>query len=234
MDFAGHGRFLRMLRIRRGWRQEDVATRCGLSTSVIGRHEGGLVQSVAALERHADAFGLRIRLSLTGRGGELDRLRDEEHAAIVEVMAAWLRSLGFAVEAEASFNEWGERGRFDLLAFDGASETLLLVEAKTEFTDLQDLFGSLDMKQRLASRIAERRGWNVRRCVVVLAVAASPFNRRIVRSHRALFAAYTVRRISRSALHAGGRVLMWIDAGRAARPAWTGARRRVRTTRARE
>jgi transcriptional regulator with XRE-family HTH domain len=229
MEFAAQGRLLRMLRIRRGWRQTDVATRCGLSSSVIGRHENGEVQSLAALERHAGVFGVRVRLTLTGRGGELVRLRDEEHAAIVEAMAAWLRSLEYTLDAEVSFNEWGERGRVDLLAFDARNGTLAIVEAKTELTDMQDLFGALDVKRRLASRIAARRGWTVRRVVVVLAVAASPVNRRIVQEHRTLFAAFPVRRLSRGALQSGERMLTWIHADAAQRPAWAAARRRIRT-----
>lgn len=35
-------------------------------------------------------------------GGELVRLKDAEHAAIVEVLAAWFRAAGFLVEVEAS------------------------------------------------------------------------------------------------------------------------------------
>lgn len=82
------------------------------------------------------------------------RLSDEEHAAIVEVLATWFRAQGFVVDVEASFSEWGERGRIDLLAFDPRTRTLVIVEVKSQLLDLQDLFGSMDVKERLSSTIA--------------------------------------------------------------------------------
>lgn len=100
-----------MSRIRRGWRQSDVALRAAASASVIARHERGMISSLAMLDRHAAALDLRPELRLLGRNGQLVRLADEEHAAIVDALARWPRRAGFQVEAEASFNEWGERGR---------------------------------------------------------------------------------------------------------------------------
>jgi hypothetical protein len=41
----------------------------------------------------------------------------------------------------------------------------VIVEVKTQLLDLQDLFGSLSVKERLAATIAERRGWKASRCV---------------------------------------------------------------------
>ncbi len=86
---------------------------------------------------------------MLGRAGALVRLGDEGHAAI-EVIASWFRSAGFdtETEAEGSFSEWGERGRIDLLAFDPSTGTFVIVEVKTQLLDLQDLFGSLNVKER--------------------------------------------------------------------------------------
>jgi transcriptional regulator with XRE-family HTH domain len=224
------GRLLRMVRIRRGWRQCDVAVKARLSPAVIGRHENGAVGSLAALERHAAVFGLRPELRLLGRSGQLARLADEEHAAMVEVTAAWFRAAGFAAETEASFSEWGERGRIDLLAFDAPTATLVIVEVKTQLLDLQNLFGALNVKERLVPNIAERRGWPVRRRVTVLSVAATVANREIVRTHPALFATFRTVRLTRTALQAGAsdRMLNWITPERAARSSWMAGRQRVR------
>lgn len=186
------------------------------------------MQSTTGLERHASVFGLRVRISLVGRGGDLDRLGDAEHAAIVELLAGWLRREGLAVQAEVSFSEWGDRGRIDPLGWGAATGTLVLVEVKTELTDLQDLFGRLDVKQRLVARIAARRGWAAQRQLTVLAIEATSLNRRIVRSHSALFEAFAVRRLARSTVQTPGRALVWIPASRAGRPAWIAARQRVR------
>jgi transcriptional regulator with XRE-family HTH domain len=223
------GRQLRMLRIRRDLRQSDVAAKARLSTSVIGRHELGVIGSPTALERHAAVFGMRVEVRIIGRAGELARLGDEEHAAIVEAVAGWFRAEGFAVEVESSFNEWGERGRIDLLAFDQRTGTLVIVEVKTLLLDLQDLFGALDVKERLAATIADRRGWQVRRRVSVLAVAATAANREIVRSHASLFAGFERRRLSVAALRGeGDRLLHWVRPAETSRRAWIAGRRRVR------
>lgn len=226
------GRLLRMMRIRRGWRLCDVAERCGLSTATIGRTELGSIASVGVLRAHAATLDVRVEWRVVGRGADVARLLDEEHAAIVEVLAAGLGRGGWRVEAEASYSEYGERGRVDLLAFDPASKVLAVVEVKTEFADLQDLFGGLGTKARLAPRLAQRRGWGAARVVSVLAVAATARNRSIVGAHPALFGP-----LARQWLREGGlpgldgeRVLLWIPASAAGgRRRWLAGRRRVRT-----
>lgn len=226
------GRMLRMLRVRKEWRQLDVAIRAKLSAAAIGRHENGSIGSLASLERHAAVFGLRLDVRVTGRAGQLVRLADEEHAAIVESLAAWFRDAGFLVEPEASFSEWGERGRIDLLAYDPRTGVLIIVEVKTQLLDLQDLFGSLNVKERLAATIAERRGWSVRRRVVVLAAASSAANREVVRGHAALFGGFERRKLTVAALRTGGeRLLHWVSPDVAARRSWIAGRQRVRRAR---
>jgi transcriptional regulator with XRE-family HTH domain len=220
-----------MLRIGRGWRQRDVGTKAKLSAAAIGRHENGILGSPDALERHAAAFSLRLDLTLHGRAGELARLADEEHAAIVEAVAATFRRLRFVMETEASFSEWGERGRIDLLAFDPRSGTLVIVEAKTQLLDLQDLFGALNIKERLGSTLSSLRGWQVRHRASVLAVAVTSANREVVGAHPSLFAGFAVRRLSAFREGTDGRILFWVAAAKAARAAWIAGRQRVRTLR---
>lgn len=225
------GRLLRMVRIRRGMRQSDVAQLAGISPSVVARQERGVIRSVHTLERHAAALDLRLDLRLSGRAGELVRLADEEHAAIVELIAGWLRGEGFVVELEASFSEWGERGRIDLLAYDPRTRLLVIVEVKTLLLDLQELLGSASVRERLASTIAGRRGWTVDRVVTLLAVADGAVNRSVVRQHPALFASFTSRRLSRRALAAEDRVMVWVTPARVARGSWIAGKQRVRRPR---
>lgn len=221
------GRLLRMLRLRKDWRQADVAIRARISTSAVGRHENGIIGSLGMLERHAAVFGLRIDVRLVGRAGHLVRLADEEHARIVELVAAWFRDHGFLTETEASFSEWGERGRIDLLAFDPATGTLVIVEVKTQLLDLQDLFGTLNVKERLAMTIAERRGWTAVRRVTVLAVASTAANRQIVRDHPSLFAGFEAHRLTTASLRGHARIIHWVHADREKGP-WLAGRQRVR------
>lgn len=225
------GRVLRMLRLRRDWRQSDVADKAGISSSAVGRHENGIIGSLGVFEQHAGVFGLRIDLRVIGRAGSLVRLADEEHARVVESVAAWFRSHGYLTETEASFSEWGERGRIDLLAFDPRTGTLVIVEVKTQLLDLQDLFGGLNVKERLAMTIARRRGWNATRQVTVLAVADVSANRRIVREHPSLFADFSVRRLSVAGLRNRHRVLHWVRPS-AAESSWMAGRQRVSRQRA--
>lgn len=187
-----------------------------------------MVNSLAMLDRHASALDLRLDLRLVGRSGQVVRMADEEHAAIVESIAEWLRQSGFQVEVEASFSEWGERGRIDLLAYDPHTRTVVIVEVKTLLLDLQELLGSLDVRERLIEAIARRRGWRIERRVTMLAVAASAANRSVVRSHSALFQPLTVRRLGQPGFAAAGRILVWITPQRTARRTWVTGRERVR------
>lgn len=51
MNFLPTGRLLRMRRIRRGWRQDDVSGKSGLSPAAISRHELGRRTSRRLVER---------------------------------------------------------------------------------------------------------------------------------------------------------------------------------------
>jgi Holliday junction resolvase-like predicted endonuclease len=217
-----------MVRIRREWRQSDVASRARISASVVARHERGMINSLDMLDRHASALGLRADLRLLGRSGQLVRLADEEHAAIVEALADWLRRSGFEVEPEASFSEWGERGRIDLLAYDPRTTTVVIVEVKTLLLDLQELLGSLSVRERLVRTIAGRRGWTIERRITMLAVAGTAANRKVVRSHAELFRPFIVRRLGQPGFDTAGRMLVWITPQRAARRTWIAGRERVR------
>jgi hypothetical protein len=206
-----------------------VAAAAGISPAAIARHENGVFHAVKAIDQHAAALGLRLEIRLVGRGGELIRLADEEHAAAVEIVAAALRQWGCVVVTEAGFSEWGERGRIDLVAYDPTAGALVIVEVKTELLDLQKLFGDLDARERLVAGIARRYGWKVERRITVLGVAATAPNRRVVRQHPTLFAAFEARRLTRSRiLGSEGRVLCWIAASDAGRRGWLAGRQRVR------
>jgi transcriptional regulator with XRE-family HTH domain len=228
------GRMLRMVRIRRDGRQRDIGQGAGLSAATIGRHEMGIIGSLDTLEQHAHALDLRVELRLVGRGGDLSRLADEEHAAIVEALALRLRGAGWRVASEVSFNEWGDRGRVDLAAFAAERGLVALIEVKTELVDLQETFGRLDVKERLALRIAAAQGWPARRAITALALAATDANRRVVAAHPALFAGFARRWLRKGWVppdSPNGRILVWVPAQRANKRAWLAGRRRVRPVR---
>lgn len=223
-----------MLRLRRGWRLADVAVRARLAPATIARTEHGSIMSLRVVHPHAAALDVRVDFRVIGRGADVARVADEEHAAIVELLARAFRSAGWQIEVEASYSEYGERGRVDLVEYDSASQILVIVEVKTELADLQELFGGLDVKRRLAPALCRRLGWDVARTVTVLAVASVEVNRRLVREHSALFSPFTratLRGYEVPVVGTGasaGRVLLWVPASVAGRRRWLAGRRRVR------
>ena len=230
MDLLAMGRLLGVVRLRRGLRQTDVGAAAGMSASAIARHERGHFSSLSGLERHAAALELRVNIRLLSRGGELDRLLDDEHAAIVETVARALKGAGHSVQPEVSFSEWGERGRYDLLCLHRPTGVLTVVEAKSELTSIQDLLGTLDAKRRLAPAVAQRLGWSAGAVKVVLAVAATSRNHRVVASHPALFADFEKHLLTAHHLSnvSPAKMLLWVTPMRAGRVRWVAGRRRTR------
>src|SRR6476659_8472722 len=78
MDVVRVGLSLRALRIRRRWRQQDVADRLGVSRSVVARIERGGADTVTLklLEREAETLGARLDVRVLWQGEALDRLLD--------------------------------------------------------------------------------------------------------------------------------------------------------------
>jgi transcriptional regulator with XRE-family HTH domain len=186
MDDARLGRRYRALRHRLGWRQRDVGDRAGISQDVVSLAELGRIEdvSVRALRRHARALGAELRLELWFRAGELDRLMDEGHAALVGAIAQRLEGLGWEVRPEVSFAVYAERGSIDLVAWHAASRTLLVIEVKTELTSIEEILRRHDAKARLAAAVvAERFGWRPARVARLLVLPDGTTPRRQVARH---------------------------------------------------
>jgi hypothetical protein len=113
--------------------------------------------TVHEVARLFDALDIRLVLVASWRGGELDRLLDEGHAAISGVCAGLLRPFGWEVLSEVTFAEYGERGSIDLLAWHAGSRTLLVIEIKTEITSAEETLRRHDVKVRLAPRLCRDR-----------------------------------------------------------------------------
>jgi transcriptional regulator with XRE-family HTH domain len=191
MDPVRFGLAVRALRRRRGWTQEELGRRCGLSSSTMSRIEGGQGDhlTIAVLGRVVAALGARIRLTVLAHGEDLDRLLDADHADFVERVARLLRSRGWEVVPEATFSVYGERGSIDLLAFHAATGSLLVVEVKSAIPDVQATLAGIDRKARLAIIIARERGWRVGSVSRWLVVPGDQTTRRRVAAHDATFSA---------------------------------------------
>jgi transcriptional regulator with XRE-family HTH domain len=161
VDVIRFGLGIRGLRRKRGWSQQLLASKAGVSRSVIWRIERGQADRVAVhtLVGVAAALGARIDVRLLWQGEGLDRLLDARHASLVELVIGLLTSSEWETAAEVSFNVRGERGSIDILAFHRRTGSLLVIEVKSVVPDIQAMLVGLDRKGRLAREIARERGW---------------------------------------------------------------------------
>lgn len=174
------------MRIKKGWRQADLAARANVARSQISDIETGHIERlrVDALLHVLEALGGRVDFVVRWQGGELDRLLNARHSALNESVARALRSTGaWEFVPEVSFNVAGERGVIDLLAWHAETRTLLVIELKTDIVDVNELVGTLGRKVRLAPAAARRLGWQPAVVASWLIVADSTMNRRRVASH---------------------------------------------------
>jgi transcriptional regulator with XRE-family HTH domain len=195
MDDAALGAAIRALRHRRGWRQLDLAARAGVSPSVISVLEAGHADrlSLPAIRRVSGALDLRLRWDAGFRGSELARLRDADHARTSEAVIRRLEGQGWQAMAEVSFNNYGERGRIDVLAYHPAARMLVVIEIKTLIVEVQAILGGLSVKQRVAPAVARSMGWRPATVVPALVVSEGATNRRRLAEHERLFARLTLR-----------------------------------------
>lgn len=166
-----------------------MADDAGLSRSLIAEIDRGRIDgvTVGALVQAARALDADLEIRLWWRGGQIDRLVDEAHAAIVEAIVARLRAMAWTVEVEVSFAIWGERGSIDVLAFHPARGALLVIEVKSAITDSQATIHGLDRKARLAREITGDRGWDVRHVSRLLVVGDSDRARRRIAGFAATY-----------------------------------------------
>jgi transcriptional regulator with XRE-family HTH domain len=175
--------------MRRHLRQDDLADAAGVSRGAIARiHQGRADRvTVETLEKVARPLGARVVCRLTWNGEGLDRLLDDDHAAIVEEIVQFLAASGWLLATEVSFNIWGERGAIDVLAFHAGTRILLVIEVKSVVPDVQATLVTLDRKERLALEIARARGWDATVVGRLLIVRDSRTARRRVEQHAATF-----------------------------------------------
>jgi len=180
---------VRAVRIRRRWRQQDLADNARVSRGAISRIERGHVEgvTVAMLDRLAIALEIVLKVELLWHGADRDRLLNARHSAMHELVARMLAMQpGWIAVPEVSFSIYGERGVVDIVAWHAGERALLVIELKTALVDVQDLIGSMDRKKRLAAQVVRDRGWVPKTVSVWVIVAGSSTNRRHVNAHRAV------------------------------------------------
>lgn len=212
MDLIRFGRGIRALRMRRRWRQADLADAAGVSRSIVVRLELGQSGNVplGKVERVAGVLGARADIRLSWNGEALDRLLDADHARLVELVATHLRRLGWEVAAEVTFWVRGERGSVDLLAWFAPLRIVLVVEIKTVVPDQQSMLAAHDRKARLGLEIAQGRRWDGAVVAKLLVIRESRTARRRV---EALATTYGI-----EYPHRGFEIRRWLGTPDAANP----------------
>jgi transcriptional regulator with XRE-family HTH domain len=187
VDVARIGRTLWVLRRRRGLRQLDVAAAAGASQSASSKAERGNLAtlSLGTLRRFFAAVDAGFEGSVIWRGGALDRVLDERHAALVGVITQLLKARGWETVIEATYAVYGERGSVDILAAHARSRTILVVEVKTELTSIEQLGRKVDEKVRLARQrlCRDRFGWTPAYAGRLLVLPDLDSRRRAVHRH---------------------------------------------------
>lgn len=164
MDDLRLGSALRVLRLRAGLRQQDLAERAGVSQSLVSAIECGRLATctIATLRTVFAAVGARYDGQVQWRGAGIDRLLDARHAALVDASVAQLRRFDWDPIVEATYSIYGERGSIDVLGGHGQRRAVIVEEIKSDLPRLEEAIRKLDEKERLvAARIAEERfGWS--------------------------------------------------------------------------
>jgi hypothetical protein len=135
----------------------------GISQQTVSRLERGEFDqlSLRTIRAVYEKVGAEYRADPRWRGAEVDRLLDDAHASLVGATSTLLRCSGWDVAVEVTFSSYGERGSIDILAFHNTSQALLVIEVKSSLASVEELLRRLDVKARLAPRIAAD-AWGVR------------------------------------------------------------------------
>ena len=206
MDDHRLGTAVRQVRLRRRWRQVDLAGKAGVSASFVSRLERGHVgpQTVDGIRSVARALDIRVDLVPRWRAGDLDRLLNARHSGLHEVVARWFRRTNPAwiLAPEVSFAIYSDRGVMDILAWHPGRRSVLVIELKTELVDVNELLGTLDRKRRVAAKVAADHHWDPLAISAWLIVADSRTNRRRVEAHETM--------LSGALPHGGPTIRNWL------------------------
>lgn len=97
---------------------------------------------------------------------------------------------GWEAMVEFSFNDYGDRGSVDVLAWHTERRALLVIEVKSRLANLQETCRSLDVKARVVPRlVAQSRGWRPSVVGVVLVMQESSRERDAVARREGIFSA---------------------------------------------
>jgi transcriptional regulator with XRE-family HTH domain len=180
------GRLLRAIRQRAAQTQQDLAAQARVPVADLRLVEHGRVGEVR-LERTRRLFsaaGGRVKLTAWWNGAAADRLLDERHAGLVEKLVMLVARRGWLTPVEVTFSEYGERGSIDVLAGHPTCRAVGVFEVKSDIGSLEETNRVLDVKERLAPRIALAQfGWRPTTVGRILVLPEDATVRRLIARH---------------------------------------------------
>lgn len=106
MEDLRFGAALRAARVRRRWREVDVAKAAAVSASTISRIERGQLGGLQlrSIRNVAATLEVMVELLPRSRAATLERILNETHAVLAERVVAWITGLGgWVLRPEVSF-----------------------------------------------------------------------------------------------------------------------------------
>jgi hypothetical protein len=151
----------RLARAARLLRKREGLGRLDLVAPGRSRHFGRRLEAGEAgglriddVREHFARLGAQVRVSVWWNGAGIDRLFDQRHAELVERSIQALNGFGWRCETEVTFSEYGERGSIDLFGAFQAARCALVGEVKSEWGGMEETLRRLDVKARLAPKLA--------------------------------------------------------------------------------
>ena len=173
--------------------QAELGRRCGLSQQTISLIERGHGSRLSGetMRRVFGALDARWEPVISWRGGDLDRLMDEDHARLVDVVVRRLTALRWDVRVEVTYASYGERGSIDVLAARRDVAAVVNIEVKSDLTAIESTVRKADEKDRIVRRYLarERFGFTPRAVGRLLVLPATDVARRRVNSAAATLSA---------------------------------------------
>jgi transcriptional regulator with XRE-family HTH domain len=204
------GSIVRDIRRAIGWSQRELASRAGVSQSLVSAIENGHLPTVtvATTTRLLEAMGAKLIIDAVPPFiGDRQRQRDPAHARCTVYVARRLEHDGWKVATEVEIGGDRSRGWIDLLAYHPESGVLIVVEIKTEIHDIGGIERSLGWYEREAWNAGRWLGWRPRRVLGSLILLATVANDDRLRLNRETFAqGFSIRSRALSALVANGTV----------------------------
>jgi hypothetical protein len=148
-------RAARALRRKAGLTQVE-AVGAGRSRHFVRRLEAGEAGSLRLgdVRDHFAQFDARARMNVWWNGAAIDRLLDERHARLINESILVLGEYGWSSRTEITYSEFGERGSLDLFAAKPVARAVLVGEVKSEWGSMEETLRMLDVKTRLAIKLA--------------------------------------------------------------------------------